>query len=155
MARKKSSSPAPPELELIDAVNRLADIVNVLADIASRVRSDLDWIINNRAEFTQLGRDTIDSPDARSQVLRSSPLQPETIACSDCDVPSPASLAAALQEGWTELAPHQGESWNYIGLCPDCLESEYSFGSSPKKVATESSENDDRSEPSRPKDRLF
>ena len=45
---------------------------------------------------------------------------PETIACARCDVDSPESLAAALQEGWTDLCRDDGPGWNYLGICPDC-----------------------------------
>ena len=45
---------------------------------------------------------------------------PETIACARCDADSPASLAAALQEGWTDLCRDDGAAWNYLGVCPDC-----------------------------------
>ena len=45
---------------------------------------------------------------------------PETIACSRCDVDSPASLAAALQEGWTDLVRDDGAGWNYLAICPEC-----------------------------------
>lgn len=49
---------------------------------------------------------------------------PETIACARCDVDSPASLAAALQEGWIDLCRDDGPSWNYLGVCPACQERE-------------------------------
>ena len=45
---------------------------------------------------------------------------PESIACSRCDVDSPASLAAALQEGWIDLSRDDGSGWNYLGICPEC-----------------------------------
>ena len=45
---------------------------------------------------------------------------PETIACIYCDVDSPASLAAARQEGWVRLERDDGAGWNYLGLCPEC-----------------------------------
>ena len=49
---------------------------------------------------------------------------PETIACAQCDVDSPPSLAAALQQGWTDLCRDDGAGWNYLGVCPDCQERE-------------------------------
>lgn len=49
---------------------------------------------------------------------------PETIACAHCDVDSPESLAAALQEGWTDLCRDDGPGWNYLGVCPECREQE-------------------------------
>jgi hypothetical protein len=44
----------------------------------------------------------------------------ETIACARCDADAPESLAAALQEGWTDLCRADGQTWNYLGLCPTC-----------------------------------
>ena len=44
----------------------------------------------------------------------------ETIACARCDADSPPSLAAALQEGWTDLCRDDGLGWNYLGVCPQC-----------------------------------
>ena len=45
---------------------------------------------------------------------------PETLACARCDADSPPSLAAALQEGWTNLCRDDGHGWNYLGICPQC-----------------------------------
>ena len=45
---------------------------------------------------------------------------PETIACARCDVDSPPSIAAALQEGWIDLCRDDGPGWNYLGVCPEC-----------------------------------
>ena len=45
---------------------------------------------------------------------------PETICCAHCDTDSPESLAAALQEGWTQLQRDDGRAWNYLGVCPNC-----------------------------------
>jgi len=46
---------------------------------------------------------------------------PETIACAHCDVDSPPSLSAALEEGWIDLCCDDGPGWNYIGVCPECF----------------------------------
>jgi hypothetical protein len=60
----------------------------------------------------------------------------ETIACARCDVDFPESLAAALQLGWIELCRDDGESWNYLGICPQCQAEE--FGTvGPEPPATE------------------
>ena len=40
--------------------------------------------------------------------------------CARCDVDSPASLAAALQEGWVTLCRDDGIGWNYLGICSEC-----------------------------------
>ena len=44
----------------------------------------------------------------------------QALACARCDVDSPASLAAALQEGWVALCRDDGIGWNYLGICPEC-----------------------------------
>jgi hypothetical protein len=62
---------------------------------------------------------------------------PETIACARCDVESPESLAAALQEGWTELCRDDGAGWNYLGVCPECQAQEDQV---PEGDATEAQE---------------
>jgi hypothetical protein len=49
----------------------------------------------------------------------------ETIACARCDADSPPSLAAALQEGWTDLCRDDGAGWNYLGICPKCQAQEH------------------------------
>ncbi len=33
-------------------------------------------------------------------------------------------LAAALDEGWTELDRDDGPSWNFLGVCPECQQEE-------------------------------
>ena len=30
------------------------------------------------------------------------------------------SARQAVAEGWTEIQPHDGHSWNYLGVCPEC-----------------------------------
>jgi hypothetical protein len=46
----------------------------------------------------------------------------ESLACFECDVDSPPSLAAAIQAGWESLqADFDGLGWNYLGLCPECV----------------------------------
>ena len=45
---------------------------------------------------------------------------PESIACVHCDVDSPPSLAAAVEEGWSRLERDDGSGWNYLGICPEC-----------------------------------
>lgn len=44
----------------------------------------------------------------------------ESSACARCDVDSPESLAAALQQGWTDLCRDDGPGWNDLGICPEC-----------------------------------
>src|SRR5436309_2506489 len=105
MAKKPaSSSGTAPESELAEAVNRLGDSVSVLTDIVTQLRSDIDWIINNRAEFRS------ETPPAINH--------PEPVSCSECDAVA-ESLAGALQAGWSELT---GDDEIYLGLCRKCLD---------------------------------
>jgi hypothetical protein len=59
---------------------------------------------------------------------------PETIACARCDIDSPASIAAALQEGWTDLCRDDGTGWNYLGVCPECQAQEQAEDEKLKKA---------------------
>ncbi len=46
----------------------------------------------------------------------------EVIACAFCDVDSPDNLEQAVASGWTRLQIDDGYSWNYLGVCPDCIQ---------------------------------
>jgi len=48
---------------------------------------------------------------------------PETITCCRCDAQR-ESIQEAADEGWTDITPDDGPSWNYLGLCPECREEE-------------------------------
>lgn len=78
--------------QLIDVENLVKDLYQKLAEIEGLVRE-------------------------RAQVLLD-----ETLVCMECDVQGPPSLAAALQEGWTNLMRDAGPKWNYLGLCVRCQE---------------------------------
>ena len=155
MAKKPTSSPGRTEDELAQAVDRMTDMLSTVYDLLARFKDDFTWVINNREEFLSRHPEPAAQPaTAPSQPIIST-MPPEIIACSDCDVPSPVSLAAALQEGWTELAPHRGEHWNYVGLCPDCLESEYSSEPPPRKTTAADLVDEYCEEPEHPNDTLF
>ncbi len=50
---------------------------------------------------------------------------PETIACENCSAHIDG-LKEAEAAGWKEIEIHvEGFSWNYLGICPDCLEEGY------------------------------
>jgi hypothetical protein len=125
MARKPLPSPDPAaEIELASAIHRLTDMLGIVDETLRDIKDSMAWVINNRDEFlAHQGAQT--TPIEMRQ--RAATDKPEIIACTDCDTDSPRSLAAALQAGWSELALHDGPEWNYIGLCPDCLEREYSL----------------------------
>ena len=79
---------------------------------------------------TELGLRRIEK-NARSDEI------PESIACARCDADSPASLAAALQEGWTDLCRDDGPGWNYLGICPACQAEERAEDEKLKKADTQ------------------
>ncbi len=143
MAKKSQSTPAHSEVELADAVNRLAENVNALTDIITQVRSEIDWIINNRAEF-------------RSENSAATN-EHEHVSCSECDAGT-ESLAGALKTGWSELTEHDG---TYLGLCPKCLDEHCSVMPKPvlpiRAMETDGEDlpDEDSAEPDRPKDTLF
>ncbi len=126
MAKKPTSAPGSnPDGELAQAVDRLTDVLSTVYDLLARFKEDLTWVINNRGEFSRhpspppgVGPAADAEPGAGKN--------PEAIACTDCDAASPESLSAALHAGWTELTPSEGKTWNFLGLCPDCLRNEYS-----------------------------
>lgn len=75
---------------------------------AEQIRAALDAGVTTTLGLRQIEKNT------RAGAL------PETIACAHCDADSPASLAAAIQEGWTRLQRDDGAGWNYLGVCPEC-----------------------------------
>ncbi len=50
---------------------------------------------------------------------------PFSLSCTVCDTDSPDSYEDAVSDGWTliEYFP-QGDSENFLGLCPDCRRNE-------------------------------
>ena len=60
----------------------------------------------------------------------------EIIACCHCDA-SPPSLAAAVREGWKDLQFDDGDNWNYLGLCPDCVRRQTEDERQLERAATE------------------
>jgi len=102
-----------PYLAEVSAVKRA--LPSLPLDDAAETTLNLDHLQRAIAEgvATALGLRRIEK-NARSDEI------PESIACAYCDVGSPNSLAAALQEGWTRLQRDDGPSWNYLGICPQC-----------------------------------
>lgn len=136
-------------------------MLNVLEDTLHGVRSELTWIISNRDDFrppvpviTRMPKKASD-PEWGAKLAAIN--KPETIACTDCDAESPDSLAVALAQGWTELAPDDGAGWNYLGLCPDCRAAMFEEDTS--RPATErpddDSDDDDKEESGNPAKTLF
>ncbi len=98
------------KLGLIDELKAVRDSVEELYVL-------LDHIWRNRKELYDILEEIAEDRTESSQEGESIP---ETIACAWCDVNSPDSLAAALEEGWTDLCCDDGPGWNYLGVCPEC-----------------------------------
>lgn len=48
---------------------------------------------------------------------------PFTLRCEFCDAGDGIySEAHALAEGWQGIEYNDGLSWNFLGVCPDCLQ---------------------------------
>jgi hypothetical protein len=93
----------------------LIDELKAVRDSVEELYLLLDHIWRNRQELHDIleAEDRLESAQGGEHV-------PETIACAWCDVDSPDSLAAALEEGWIDLCCDDGAGWNYLGVCPEC-----------------------------------
>ena len=123
--------------ELIDAIGVLAgqvreqgdqfvEYIRSLQETIEDLRTEIQHAVRNVLPEFQLKSMTTDPTDPQwaAKLNRWSDTIPETLACAECDCDSPDSLAAALQDGWTELSRDDGPRWNYLGLCPKCVERE-------------------------------
>lgn len=142
MAKKPTPSASPPESELTDAVDRLADSVSVLIDMVTELRSDIAWIINNRAEFR------CERP-------------PELLMCSECETTTD-SLTRAADAGWAEIQKNDEAVGAYWGLCPKCIDEFCAVKPGPvlptgpiEGEDAEDAPDEDPAEPEHPKDTLF
>lgn len=48
--------------------------------------------------------------------------KPFVLTCGDCDANGPDTYEKAIANGWTEIAPDNGASWNFLGYCRDCAQ---------------------------------
>jgi hypothetical protein len=97
---------------LVRSVEEATTVAHTISQQLEELRQDLTHAIRNHgAEWKAEGRTSVGS------IV-------ESIACASCDVDSPPSLAAAVEEGWQELTKDDGPSWNYLGQCPACLAQE-------------------------------
>src|SRR5260221_5162441 len=60
----------------------------------------------------------------RVELQRALETKPFVLACGDCDVDGPETYEKAVADGWTEIAPDEGTSWNFLGYCPDCAQTQ-------------------------------
>jgi hypothetical protein len=44
---------------------------------------------------------------------------PFVLSCGDCDASGPDTYEKAIANGWIEIAPDNGVSWNFLGYCRD------------------------------------
>lgn len=126
MSKKSPSSPGCNSQEnLAEAVDQLTDMMPAVHDLMARFKDDLTWIINNRDEFRVVPNQAADISKTPALQESIAPATPEKLACFECDVVPPDSLAEALRTGWTGLIPHEGRNWEFLGLCPACLEKSF------------------------------
>lgn len=59
----------------------------------------------------------------RIELQKALETKPFSLICNGCDNDGPESYTKAIAEGWTEIAPDDGMSWNFLGYCPDCSNS--------------------------------
>jgi hypothetical protein len=69
----------------------------------------LDHMDRNRDEI----RDLLESRDREGEV----------VCCVNCDADA-YSLSEAIQNGWTRLQHDPADGWDYLGICPTCLQEE-------------------------------
>lgn len=118
--------------ELRDLSKRLEDANGYMAIIAENIegiRSELSWLLDNREQvLPMLIQSMSKDPCSRDFKINAANQKPaETIACAECDIDSPDSLAAALNQGWIRLQQDfEGLGHNYLGICPDCSKKEES-----------------------------
>jgi hypothetical protein len=104
--------------EIADVRDHLRDDLRGLQDAIDDLRTEIQWAARQIVPGFQFKSMATDPTDRRwAQKLND---RPESIACMECDLDSPGSLATALQAGWINLQPDDGPGWNYLGLCPDC-----------------------------------
>jgi len=60
----------------------------------------------------------------RVELQRALETKPFVLACGDCDASGPDTYEKAVANGWTEIAPDNGTSWNFLGYCPDCVQTQ-------------------------------
>lgn len=60
----------------------------------------------------------------------------ESLACAECDIDSPPSLAVAIQQGWTRLQADDALGHNFLGLCAFCSSEAAKPNKEPEVVAT-------------------
>ena len=52
-------------------------------------------------------------------------LTAESLTCGKCGEDGPDTLAEAVINGWGQLVyDSEGASWNFVGVCPECLSSD-------------------------------
>lgn len=126
MTKKALSSPGRNSQDnLAEAVDRLTDMMSAVHDLMARFKDDMTWIINNRDEFGVVPSQAADISKSQAPQVSITPETSEALACFECDVEPPPSLAEALRTGWTGLIPHEGRLWEFLGLCPGCLEKSF------------------------------
>lgn len=105
--------------------HHLVEYIRSMQESIDDLRTEIQHALRNLLPEFQLKSMAKDPCDPRwAQKLNNhSELIAEAIHCFECDAQM-GSLAEALQNGWTELCRDDGVSWNYLGLCPKCVNQE-------------------------------
>lgn len=127
MTNRNRASAAPEQDRIADAVDRLTQRIQVVDDTLTDILHEVKWVLQNHVNVRMIDQMPADPADqewasklSQMNPSNSSSSIPESLACSECDADSPPSLAAALQEGWSDLIRDDGPMWNYLGICPAC-----------------------------------
>lgn len=74
--------------------------------------------------------------EALGKIIEGVPL---SLACTECDIDSPSSLAEAAVGGWRRIVYDDGCWWNFLGICGECCGAELSVDSTGDAKAAETS----------------
>ena len=78
----------------------------------------------------------------------------ESLACAECDIDSPPSLAVAIQQGWTRIQADDALGHNFLGICP-CCRSEQEQEDKPSETVPDVPKASPKPEKGPPKKTLF
>src|SRR5689334_19747276 len=101
--------------------HHLIEYIRSMQESIEDLRTEIQHAIRNllpEFQLRSMAKDPCD-PQWAQKLNKHSEQIAESVHCFECDAQMD-SLAKALQNGWTELCRDDGESWNYLGLCPAC-----------------------------------
>lgn len=131
MTRRKSTGSETDAEAVVAAIEvmsgtfeNIASELSMLNETADRIRDELKWLCNEKAEvFRKINRIPLDPADPQwAAKLKAMNGPKESLRCVNCDIDSPESLAAAVLCGWTDLGPDDDDRspHSFTGLCGTC-----------------------------------